>query len=91
MTSTEILEKVRMIKEYKQAIKQFQDEVKEAENALKSMMEENGTEEYCIDIFTIRYVPVATERFDSKAFMETHQKLYEQYLKKSVSKRFTIV
>ena len=31
MTDAEILEKVRMIKDYKQAVKQFQDEVKAAE------------------------------------------------------------
>lgn len=90
MTNKEILEKVRMIKEYKQTIKQFQDELKEAENSLKAMMDEKGVEEYCVDVFTLRYIPVETERFDSKAFMQTHQQLYEQYLKTSSSKRFTI-
>lgn len=40
MTDTEILEKVRMIKDYKQAVKQFQDELKAAENQLRDMMEE---------------------------------------------------
>ncbi len=90
MTDAEILEKVRMIKDYKQAVKQFQDELKAAEKQLRDMMDEKGVSEYCVDVFTIHYSDVETERFDSKAFMETHEKLYEQYLKTTFSKRFSI-
>ncbi len=90
MTSTEILKKVRMIKDYKQTIKQFQEELEQVENELKGMMEEKGTEEYCVDVFTIRYTEVASERFDSTAFKKTHEELYKQYLKQTVSKRFSI-
>lgn len=90
MTDTEILEKVRMIKDYKQAIKQFQDELEAAENQLRDMMNEKGVSEYCVDVFTIHYSDVETERFDSKAFAKTHKDLYKQYLKTTFSKRFSI-
>ena len=90
MTNNEILERVRKIKDYKQAIKSFEEEIKVAESELKEMMDSKGTSEYCIDVFTIHYTPVENKRFDSAAFKKTHEQLYEQYCKTTISKRFSI-
>lgn len=84
-------EKIRKIKELEQQKKQAETEIDELKGEIKDFMEAKGAEELNVDIFTVRYADVTAQKFDSTAFKKTHSELYQQYLKKNVSKRFTIV
>lgn len=61
-----------------------------AVNQIKAMMDKKHLEEMDVGNFTVRYTTVVSSRFDSRAFQETHQALYDQYCVASESKRFTI-
>lgn len=61
-----------------------------AVNQVKAMMDKKHLEEMDVGNFTVRYTTVVSSRFDSRAFQETHQALYDQYCVASESKRFTI-
>ncbi len=86
----DMLDKIRVIKSNESAIKQLQAEADEAKQAIKQVMDAMNLHEMAIDVFTIRYTDVQTDRFDSSAFKKTHQDLFDQYTKTSTSKRFTI-
>ncbi len=81
---------VRDIKEREQVKKQLEDEIKMAQDEIKQAMTDNHLEELLADVFTIRYVPVSSDRFDQKTFKADNPKLFEMYLKNSESMRFTI-
>lgn len=81
---------VRDIKEREQVKKQLEDEIKAAQDEIKQAMTDNHLEELLADVFTIRYVPVSSSRFDQKTFKVDNPKLFEMYLKNSESMRFTI-
>ncbi len=53
-------------------------------------MTDNHLEELLADVFTIRYAPVQSSRFDQKTFKADNPKLFEMYLKNSESMRFTV-
>lgn len=86
----ELLEKITKIKELEAKNKKADDEISALKGEIKDFMEANGAEELNVDIFTVRYADVTTQKFDSTSFKKIHEELYQQYLKKSVSKRFTI-
>ena len=49
-----------------------------------------NTEEMMVDVFKIRYKTVKSNRFDTTAFKSTHKELYNQYIKQTESRRFTV-
>lgn len=53
-------------------------------------MDKNKTSELTVDIFTVHYLEIVTERFDSKALKKSDEELYNKYLKTGTSKRFSI-
>lgn len=90
MTKNELLTKVRELKELQQMADELTTEIESLKDELKAEMTQQNTDELKVDVFTLRYKAVATSRFDSKAFKVTHSELYNQYLKTTESKRFTI-
>lgn len=86
----EFLEKIRTIKELEQLKKQTDERIDELKGDIKAYMKKNRTSELTVDIFTVHYTNVESERFDSKALKEANEELYNKYLKKSTSKRFSI-
>ena len=71
----------------KLTLKQEADELR---SKVKAMMDKKHLEEMEVGTYTVRYTTVVSSRFDSRAFQETHQSLYDQYCVASESKRFTI-
>lgn len=57
---------------------------------LKKELEARGTDELHTGNFIIRWKSIITNKFDSKAFQAEHKRMYEQYIKASESRRFTI-
>ncbi len=91
MNKEDLINKVREIKELKLMIEDLEDEIKSIEDEIKAEMVLKGTQEMVVDIFEIRYTPVVSNRFDTKAFKEKYQDLYNQFTKVSESRRFSVL
>lgn len=85
-----MVELVRSIKEHEQIIKQLTAEADEAKDEIKAAMTEFGLEEMNVDVFTVRYKEVVSERFDSKLFKAGNPDTYKMYLTASSCMKFTI-
>ncbi len=85
-----ITELARNIKEREQVKKQLETEIKQAQDEIKGVMKENNLEELLADVFTIRYKPVVSNRFDTAAFKAGNKAMYDMYLVASESMKFTI-
>ena len=90
MKTTEMLTKIRELKELETLIAEAQAEADAIKDELKAELTNLGTDELTVDIYKIRYKIVTSNRFDTTSFKATHKELYEQYIKESVSRRFTV-
>lgn len=90
MSQNEITAKVMQIKELMQLIEEATAEADALKDEIKAHMNAMNAEELTAGVFTVRYKPVKTSRFDSAAFRKTHADLYEQYNRTTESRRFTI-
>lgn len=90
MSTMDILAKVKALKELEALISEAQADAEAIKDELKAVMVERDTEEMDVDVFKIRYKTVKSSRFDTTAFKSTHKELYEQYVKQTKSRRFTV-
>lgn len=81
------IEKMKELERQQEALQKQIDELKEQ---IKQDMEQKGVEELQAGSFLIRWKMVLSNRFDAKAFKKEHESLYNQYLKQTQSRRFTI-
>ena len=90
MSTKDLTEKVRSLKELEALITEAQAEAESIKDELKAEMINRNTEEMMVDVFKIRYKTVKSNRFDTPAFKSTHKELYNQYIKQTESRRFTV-
>ena len=90
MSTMDILAKVKALKELEALISEAQADAEAIKDELKAVMVERDTEEMDVDVFKIKYKTVKSSRFDTTAFKSTHKELYEQYVKQTESRRFTV-
>ncbi len=90
MSTMDLLAKVRSLKELETLISEAQAELDSIKDELKAEMTNRNTEELDVDVFKIRYKTVKSNRFDTTAFKSTHKELYDQYVKQTESRRFTV-
>lgn len=90
MSTMDLLAKVRNLKALEALISEAQAELDSIKDELKAEMTSRNTEELDVDIFKIRYKTVKSNRFDTSAFRSTHKDLYDQYVRQTESRRFTI-
>lgn len=90
MSTMDLLAKVRSLKELETLISEAQAELDSIKDELKAEMTNRNTEELDVDVFKIRYKTVKSNRFDTTAFKSTHKDLYDQYVKQTESRRFTV-
>lgn len=90
MSTKDITAKVRSLKELEALIAEAQAEAESIKDELKAEMINRNTEEMTVDVFKIRYKTVKSNRFDTNAFKSTHKELYNQYIKQTESRRFTV-
>lgn len=90
MSTIDLLAKVRNLKELEALISEAQAELDSIKDELKAEMTNRNTEELDVDVFKIRYKTVKSNRFDTTAFKSTHKDLYDQYVKQTESRRFTV-
>ncbi len=82
--------KIREFKELQQLIEEAETELEAIKDQIKAEMEARGVQELTVDIFKVRWMPVVSRRFDATAFKKTHNELYQQYLKETEIRRFTV-
>ncbi|MBP1560390.1 MAG: hypothetical protein J6C96_03995 [Oscillospiraceae bacterium] len=85
-----LTELIRSIKSIEQTKKELEAQAEEAKNEIKEVMLSNGLEEMDIDVFTVRYKPVVTSRFNSTELKKVNPELYAKYVVESESMKFTI-
>ena len=90
MSKNEMTSKVRELKELKAMADELAAEITAIEDSIKADMTAQGVEELTVDVFTVRYKTVTSNRFDTTAFKKTHADLYAQYTKQTESRRFTV-
>lgn len=90
MSTTEITAKVRRMKKLQSKVQELEIEIKAIQGEIKAVMEQQDTQEMKAGIFTIRFKEVISNRFDSSAFKKTHADLYNQYLKQTITRRFSV-
>lgn len=90
MSSNELTNKVKQIKELQQLIDEATAEMDGLKDSVKAEMTARNIDELAVDVFKVRWKPVQTFRFDLAAFKSTHVELYQQYAKSTESRRFVI-
>ena len=83
MTYKEIEAKLKELKE-------LNDQITELEDAIKAEMTAQNTDTLRAGAFKATWKPYTSSRFDSSAFKKTHEELYKQYSKETVTKRFLV-
>ena len=81
---------IRQLKELQALIDEAEQEAERIKNELKAYMTAQGTQEINIDVYKLRYKNVESSRFDTAAFKAQHSKLYEKYVRRSQTLRFSI-
>ena len=90
MSNSELNRKLRELKELKIMQDELQNEIDSLQDEIKSYMTAAQIDTLNVDVFKVTYKEVTSSRFDSTAFKKTHQELYNQYLKQTVTKRFVL-
>ena len=91
MNKQELTQKVRELKELKTMQDELQAEIIAIEDEIKAEMTEQNVTEMVVDVFKIRWTPVTSNRFDTTAFKKVYTDLYNQFIKVTETKRFSIV
>lgn len=90
MTNRMIENRVKKIQDLEQQKAQIESEIKKLEDELKKDLEEKGVEVVKTDKgITVRWQEIIQKRFDSKTFKDSFPDMYSQFMKPSVSHRFS--
>ena len=65
-------------------------ELEGLKDTVKAYMVAEGTERLLVGGYKVNYTKYTTSRFDSKKFKVDNESLYNQYLKTTEARRFTI-
>ncbi|MBE6964578.1 MAG: hypothetical protein E7441_00915 [Ruminococcaceae bacterium] len=90
MTTQNINEKIRELKELTRMAEEIEAEQEAIKDELKREMELRQVDEISTNEYKVRYKQVTSTRFDSTAFKSKYADLYEQFTKTTTFKRFSI-
>ena len=90
MSVNEMVAKIRELKELEAFIAQAESEAEAIKDAIKAQMTENNTEEMMVDVFTVRWTTVSSDRLDTTALKKALPDLAKQFTKTSTTRRFSI-
>ena len=91
MTERKIENRIKKLKELEKQIADLEQEADAIRCELKEDMEEKGVDELTTKNFVIRWKEVITNRLDGKALKAALPEIYNQFVKPSTSRRFTVV
>lgn len=78
------------LKELYRAKETIEAKIRSKEQMIKDEMAGRSVSELKVGIYKIKYTQFTQERFDSKAFRELNENLYNQYKKTVNTSKFTI-
>lgn len=90
MTERMIVNRVRKLKELEAQQKEIEEQIEALKAEIKADMQRKDFEEQKAGDYTVRFTTVISNRFDGKAFKADHSKLYDQYMRATESRRFSI-
>ena len=90
MTERMLENRIKKLQVLEEEKKQLEKQIEAVKAEIKSDMDNKGLEERKAGEHIIRFVTIISNRFDSKAFKDRHEKLYKEYMKATESRRFTI-
>ena len=90
MSSIEIISKIEALKEWEQLAAEAAAEIESLKDAIKKEMDARGIEELEAGQYIARFTTVISNRLDTTAFKRDNSELYQQYLKQTTSRRFSI-
>ena len=90
MSTQELEKKVQELKSLEKFAKDVAIEVEALKDEIKAEMSVQGVDKLSTNLFNVYWNRFTTQRFDTKAFKETHTALYEQYCKTAETRRFAI-
>ena len=91
MSTADIVSKIEQLKEMEALVREAEKEVEALKDEIKAEMTKLNTEELNAGRYTVRWKSVISNRFDSTTFKKEMEDVYNRYVKKSESKRFSIV
>lgn len=90
MTNQTIEAKAKEIKELLRMKEELETEIASLQDELKAELTERSTDELVAGEYKIRYKAVTSNRFDTATFKAKYEELYNQFVKQTTSRRFTI-
>ena len=90
MTERMIVNRVRKLKELEAQQKEIEEQIEALKAEIKADMQRKDLEEQKAGDYMVRFTTVISNRFDGKAFKADHAKLYDQYMRTTESRRFSI-
>ena len=90
MTERMIVNRVSKLKELEAQQKEIEEQIEALKAEIKADMQRKNLEEQRAGNYTVRFTTVISNRFDGKAFKADHAKLYDQYMRATESRRFSI-
>lgn len=84
----ELSEQIADYKSLKRTVTELEEKIKTVEDEIKSYM--GDEEELAVDGYIVRWKKFQQSRFDTTGFRNQHSALYEQFLKQSEVRRFTV-
>ena len=90
MSGRVLVNRVNKLKALEKQQKALEKQIEELRTDIKEDMERKGLEEQTVGDYIVRFTTMVSNRFDSKAFKESHSRLYSQYMKQTTTKRFSI-
>lgn len=91
MSSQDLQIKIRELRELQRMAEEIKTEIDTLQDDIKAEMTLRNTDELTAGEYKIRWTSVISNRFDTKSFQEKYQGLYNKFLKRVQSKRFSIV
>lgn len=87
MTNLQIDNRLKKLAVLEAQAKELEKEIEAIKDDIRGSMADAETLE--TNHFIVRYTPYITNRFDTKAFKTAHAKLYNDFTKETISRRFT--
>ena len=90
MSTKDLQTKVKELKELQRLSEELAAEITSIQDEIKAEMLSRHTDELNAGEYKVRWKEVVSNRFDSTAFKTMHNDLYSQFVRQTISKRFTI-
>ncbi|MDO4841514.1 MAG: hypothetical protein Q3982_02415 [Phoenicibacter congonensis] len=90
MSSIEIISKIESLKEWEALAAEAAAEIEALKDTIKKEMDARGVEELEAGQYIARFTTVISNRLDTTALKKDNNELYQQYLKQTTSRRFSV-